>query len=83
MIFNWSLRDSKSPQVSRTLLSILADLNHAVVSMIAARLLISVFSSPLTTPLGTISSAPIITRNPIIIIIIIIYSFGVFDISVN
>ena len=31
MIFHWSLSDSKSPQVSRTFLGILADLNNAVV----------------------------------------------------
>ena len=31
MVFHWSLCDSKSPQVSRAFLSILADLNIAVV----------------------------------------------------
>ena len=31
MVFHWSLSDSKSPQVFRTLLCILADLNNAVV----------------------------------------------------
>ena len=30
MVFYWRVSDSKSPQVSRTLLSILADLNHFV-----------------------------------------------------
>ena len=30
MIFHWSLSDSNSPQVSRTLLNILADINNAV-----------------------------------------------------
>ena len=30
MVSQWSLGDIKSPQVSRTLLSILADLNNAV-----------------------------------------------------
>ena len=29
--FHWRLSDSKSPQVSKTLLSILADLNNYVV----------------------------------------------------
>ena len=33
MIPNLMLGDNKSPQVSRTLLSILADLNYAVVSI--------------------------------------------------
>ena len=31
MVSNWSLRDNKTPQVSWTLLSILTDLNNAVV----------------------------------------------------
>ena len=31
MVFHWSLCDGKSPQVSWTLLSILADLNNAIV----------------------------------------------------
>ena len=33
-VFHWSLSDSKSPQVSRTLLSILAVLNNTVVWMV-------------------------------------------------
>ena len=37
MAFPWSLRDSKSPEVSRTPLSILAELNNAVIYMISAR----------------------------------------------
>ena len=47
-----SLSDSKSHQVSRTLLSILADLNNAVVWMVSTR--------PFINPLVTVSSAPII-----------------------
>ena len=31
MVFHWSLNDNKLPQVSMTFLSILADLNNAVV----------------------------------------------------
>ena len=38
MVFHWSLSDSKSPQVFRTLLSILAVFNNAVVWMVSARL---------------------------------------------
>ena len=34
MVFHWHLSDSKSLQISRTLLSILADLNNAVVWMV-------------------------------------------------
>ena len=37
IFFHWSLRDSKFPQVSRTLLNILADLNNAVIWMISTR----------------------------------------------
>ena len=35
MVFHWRLSDSKSPQVSRTLLSILSVLNNAVVWMVS------------------------------------------------
>ena len=43
----------------RTLLSILADLNNAVVWMISIRPVISKFSHPCTNPLVTVPSAPI------------------------
>ena len=48
MIFHWSLSDSQSPQVSRTLLSILADLDNAVVILAGLNyyLLIWVFFTP-------------------------------------
>ena len=36
MVFQWSLSDSKSPRVSRTLLSILAVLNNIVVWMVSS-----------------------------------------------
>ena len=48
MVFFWSLSDCKSPQVSRTLLSILADLNNAVVWLLSTFPLISKSSSPFT-----------------------------------
>ena len=35
MVFHWSLSDSKSPQFSWTLLSILADFNNTVVYMVS------------------------------------------------
>ena len=59
MVFHRSLRDNKSFQVSRTLLSILADLNNAVVWMVSSRLVISKSSSPCTNPLVTVPRAPI------------------------
>ena len=45
MVFPWSLSDGKSPQVSLSLLSILADLNNAVVWMISICRQISNFSN--------------------------------------
>ena len=59
MVFHWSLRDSKSPQVSRTLLSILAVLNSAVVWMVSTRLPTSKSSSSFSNPFVTVPSAPI------------------------
>ena len=59
MVFHWSLSDSKSPQVSRTLLSILAVLNTAVVWMVSTRPPTSKSSSPFRNPLVTVPNAPI------------------------
>ena len=59
MVFHWSLSDSKSPQVSRTLLSILAVLNSAVVWMVSTRQPTPKLSSPLSNPYFTVSNAPI------------------------
>ena len=56
MVFRWSLIDSKSPQVSRTLLSIL---NNTLVWMASTRRLISQSSSSFTNPLVTVLRAPI------------------------
>ena len=59
MVFHWSLSDSKSPQVSRTLLSILAVLNNAVVWMVSTRPPTSKSSSLFSNPLVTVPNAPI------------------------
>ena len=59
MVFHWSLSDSKSPQVSRTLLSILTVLNNAVVWMVSTRPPTSKSSSPFSNPLVTVPNAPI------------------------
>ena len=59
MVFQWSLSDSKSPQVSRTLHSILAVLNNAVVWMVSTRSPTSKSSSPFSNPLVTVPNAPI------------------------
>ena len=59
MVFHWSLSDSKSPQVSRTLLSILAVLNNAVVWMVSTRSPTSNSSRPFSNPLVTVPNVPI------------------------
>ena len=59
MFSHWSLSDNKSSQVSRTLLSILANLNNAVVWMVSTRPVISKSSSPCTNPLVSVPRAPI------------------------
>ena len=59
MVFRWSLSDSKSPQDSRTLLSILAVLNNAVVWMVSTRPPTSKTSRHFSNPLVTIQNAPI------------------------
>ena len=59
MISHWSLNDSMSPQVSRTLLSILTDLNKAVVWMVSTPPIISKSSSIIINVLTTLTIAPI------------------------
>ena len=51
MVFHWSLSDSKSPQVSRTRLRILAVLSNAVVWIVSTRPLTSKSSRPFNNPL--------------------------------
>ena len=58
MVSHWSLNENKSSKVSRTLLSILADLNNAVVWMFSTRPVISKFPSPRTNLLVTVPRAP-------------------------
>ena len=59
MVFHCSLSDSKSPQVSRTLHSILAVLNNVVIWMVSTRPPTSKSSSPFSNPLVTVPKAPI------------------------
>ena len=59
MVFHWSLRDSNSPQVSRTLLSILAVLNNAVVWIVSTRPPTSKSSNRFNNPLVTVPKPPI------------------------
>ena len=59
MVFHWSLSDSKSPQVSKALLSILGVFNNAVDWMVSIRPPTSKSSSPFSNPLVTVPNAPI------------------------
>ena len=59
MVFHRSLSDIKSPQVSRTLLSILAVFNNAVVWMVSTRPPTSKSSRPFNNPSVTVPEAPI------------------------
>ena len=59
MVVHWSLSDFRSPQVSETLLSILAVLNNAGVWTVFARPVFYKSSSPFSNPLVTIQKAPI------------------------
>ena len=57
IVFRWSLSNSKSPHVFRTLQSILTDLYNVAVRMAP--------SSPFTKPLGIVLSAPITNGNTV------------------
>ena len=57
MAFHWNLRDSKSPQVSKTLLLILADLNYSVVWLVFTCPHISKSSSLFTNLMGIVKCA--------------------------
>ena len=59
MLFHWGFSESKSPQVSRTLLGILAVLNNAVVWMVFTRPPNFKSPSPFNNPLMTLPNAPI------------------------
>ena len=72
MVFHWSLSDSKSPQVSRIRLSILAVLSNSVVWIISTRPPTSQSSRPFNNPLVTVPNAPIT------IVTIVIFMFHSF-----
>ena len=59
MVFHWGLWDSKSPQVSGTLLSILAVLSNAVIWIVSTRPPTSKSSRPFNNPLVIVPKAPI------------------------
>ncbi len=80
MVFHWRLSDSKSSQVSRTLLSIPAVFNNAVVWMVSTRPPTSKSSGPFNNPLVTVPKAPITIG---IIVTFIFHSFFQFSSKVE
>ena len=72
MVFQWRLSDSKSVQVSMTLLSILAVPNSAVIWMVSTRPPTSKSSSPFNNPLINVLKAPIMIGT---IVIFMFHSF--------
>ena len=72
MVFHWRLSDSKSPQVSRILLSILAVFNNVVVWTDSTRPPTSKSSRPFNDPLVTMPKAPISTD------VIVTFMFHIF-----
>ena len=72
MVFRWSFSDSKSPLVSRTLLSNPPVLSNVVVWMVSTCPFISKSSSPFNKPLVTVPKAPITTG---IIVTFMFHSF--------
>ena len=87
MFFHWSLSDSKSPQVSRTLLSILADLNNVIVWMVSTRPLFSNSPNTFTNRFGIVQSVPITIgisvtfMFPIIFFFLVLYYFCYYNYS--
>ena len=57
MVFHWSLSKSKSPSVSKTRFSILADLNNVVVRMVSTLRFISKSTNPFIYHLVTVPRA--------------------------
>ena len=80
MGFHWSLSESQSPQVSRTLLNILAVFNNALVWMVSTRPSIFKSSSPFNNPLVTVPKAPITIGT---IVTIMFHSFFQFSSKVQ
>ena len=59
MVSHWSLSDSKSPQVFRTLLGILAVLSNALIRIVSTRPPTSKSFRPFNNPLVIVPKAPI------------------------
>ena len=63
MVFHWSVSGSKFPQISRTFLSIVPDLNNVLVWMVTSRPPISNSSKPL----DIVAITPVIIGTTVII----------------
>ena len=72
MLSHWSLSDSKSSQVTRTLRSILADLSNEIFWMVSIRPFISKSSTYFINPSVTVTRASITI---VIIVMFMFYSF--------
>ena len=72
IVFHWSLNDSKSPQFSNTLFSILVVLKNSVVWMVYTRPSTSKSSRHINYPLVTVPKAPVTIGN---IVTFMFYSF--------
>ena len=59
MVFHWGLSDNKSPQVSRTLLNILAVLSNAVIWIVSTHPPTSKSSRPFNDPFDIVPKASI------------------------
>ena len=77
MVFLLSLRDNKTSQVSRTLLSILAVLNNVVVRMVSTRPPTYKSSNPFNSPLVTVMNAPF-TIGIIVTFMFLLFTFFLF-----
>ena len=65
VVSNWNLSGWKSPHVSRTFLSIFADLNNVLVKIVLICPQIYNSSSPLSLHLGTVPSVSITIATPV------------------
>ena len=74
MVFHWSLSDIKSPQISWTILNILAVFKNVLFWMVSTCPPTSKSSSPLYNALVTVSRAPIMIG---MIVTFMLHSFSI------
>ena len=85
MVYHLSLSDSKSPLVSRTLLSILADLNNTVIWMVTTQTPNSNSSSPLPTLWGSfqVHQLQLVSQLPSYSLVFLLFSSKVYLFSLS